>query len=354
MLRPTGAMPLARRLLVPQGQFARLGGCAGDPPATAAVARRLSRPAPALPPCFNEGRVPSLSSSWRAPWRSGLGRRHEPPFGGSTRGLAAGRIAGDPEGYYKTLGVPSDASQDAIKAAYRKLALKWHPDRNPDNPAKAESEFKRISKAYSVLSDAKQRGMYDLGAGVGGETRPFSGAAPRGRPISEDEARRIFEQMFGNKSLHDIIREVEQAAAEQTKQMTEREQELKSRATALREEVAILQARAVQTRNPAEVFRLRLLAQQKVLELSQVEQMHQQTWVNRLNQKTQLNHALFQLRQLDPVRQAENRVRRGLAWGAALGAYFAVGASFWQALCVFLATSFAARLGFALWAKLRG
>ena len=64
--------------------------------------------------------------------------------------------------YYEVLGVARDASDEAIKKAYRKLALKWHPDRHKgDAQSKAEARFKRISEAYEVLSDAEKRGKYD-------------------------------------------------------------------------------------------------------------------------------------------------------------------------------------------------
>ena len=61
---------------------------------------------------------------------------------------------------YQTLGVPKDASADAIRKAYRKLARKHHPDVNP-NDKKAEDAFKKVSTAYEVLSDDKRRKAYD-------------------------------------------------------------------------------------------------------------------------------------------------------------------------------------------------
>lgn len=63
--------------------------------------------------------------------------------------------------YYEILGVPRDASLDEIKKAYRKLALKWHPDRHSDGKKEAEERFKEINEAYEVLSDSKKRGAYD-------------------------------------------------------------------------------------------------------------------------------------------------------------------------------------------------
>lgn len=63
--------------------------------------------------------------------------------------------------YYTVLGVARDADQAAIKKAYRKLAVKWHPDKNPDNTKQAEEAFKKIGEAYACLSDAEKRQIYD-------------------------------------------------------------------------------------------------------------------------------------------------------------------------------------------------
>ena len=65
------------------------------------------------------------------------------------------------EDYYQVLGVDKKATADEIKKAYRKLAVKWHPDKNPNNKAASEEKFKKISEAYAVLSDAKKREEYD-------------------------------------------------------------------------------------------------------------------------------------------------------------------------------------------------
>jgi len=76
--------------------------------------------------------------------------------------------------YYKTLGVDKKASPEEIKKAYRKLARRWHPDRNAGD-AKAEERFKEISQAYDVLGDPEKRKQYDSGSG------PFAtGAGPGG------------------------------------------------------------------------------------------------------------------------------------------------------------------------------
>src|SRR4030065_1496890 len=64
------------------------------------------------------------------------------------------------EDYYQILGVEKGAGPEDIKKAYRKLALKYHPDRNPNN-GEAEEKFKKISEAYAVLSDPEKRKQYD-------------------------------------------------------------------------------------------------------------------------------------------------------------------------------------------------
>ena len=77
--------------------------------------------------------------------------------------------------YYEVLSVSRDASADTIKKAYRKLALKYHPDKNP-NDNEAERKFKEAAEAYSILSDEQKRPQYDQfghaafeGAGSGGQ-----------------------------------------------------------------------------------------------------------------------------------------------------------------------------------------
>src|ERR1039457_5223105 len=84
--------------------------------------------------------------------------------------------------YYEVLGVTRTAAADELKKAYRKLALQFHPDKNPGNKA-AEDKFKEASEAYEVLSDARKRQMYDqfghagTQAGFGGGGQGFEGSS---------------------------------------------------------------------------------------------------------------------------------------------------------------------------------
>ncbi len=85
--------------------------------------------------------------------------------------------------YYDVLGVPKGATTAQIKSAYRKLALKWHPDRNKD--AGAESKFKEINQAYEVLSDSQKKQTYDQ---VGHDNFTSRGASgQQGNPFSGNQ-----------------------------------------------------------------------------------------------------------------------------------------------------------------------
>jgi molecular chaperone DnaJ len=99
--------------------------------------------------------------------------------------------------YYEVLGVNRDASEDELKKAYRKLAMKWHPDRNPDNP-KAEEHFKEAKEAYEVLTDAQKRAAYDQFGHAGVDPSAAGGAgAGAGFGGFADAFGDIFGDIFG-------------------------------------------------------------------------------------------------------------------------------------------------------------
>jgi|SRR5262245_40661649 len=96
--------------------------------------------------------------------------------------------------YYEVLGVNKDCSEDELKKSYRRLAMKWHPDRNPDNP-KAEEHFKEAKEAYEILSDANKRAAYDQFGHAGVDPQAAAGAGGMGGfgDIFSD----IFGEIFG-------------------------------------------------------------------------------------------------------------------------------------------------------------
>ncbi|XAR72606.1 hypothetical protein NMG60_11019311 [Bertholletia excelsa] len=116
--------------------------------------------------------------------------------------------------YYKILQVDRNAKDDDLKKAYRKLAMKWHPDKNPNNKKEAEAKFKQISEAYEVLSDPQKRAVYDQYGeeGLKGQVPPPGAGGPTGTtffstgdgpttyrftPRSADD---IFAEFFGSSS----------------------------------------------------------------------------------------------------------------------------------------------------------
>jgi DnaJ-class molecular chaperone len=97
--------------------------------------------------------------------------------------------------YYALLGVPKSAAEKDIKSAYRKLARKWHPDANPDNPKEAEERFKEISEAYEVLGDPEKRKKYDV---LGSNWQQAARQAEQQRQYRTRYNEQDFDFNFGN------------------------------------------------------------------------------------------------------------------------------------------------------------
>eukprot|EP00250_Pteridium_aquilinum_P018622 c24144_g4_i1 orf=2-361(-) len=111
--------------------------------------------------------------------------------------------------YYEILKVGRNASEDDLKKAYKRLAMRWHPDKNPDTKDEAEAKFKKISEAYEVLSDAPKRAIYDQygeeglkeipnsesGEDVGRETRG-------GQQFNARTAEDLFSEVFGKMNFN--------------------------------------------------------------------------------------------------------------------------------------------------------
>jgi DnaJ-class molecular chaperone len=106
--------------------------------------------------------------------------------------------------YYMILGVPENASQEDIKNAFRKLAFKYHPDKNPGNEKQAEEKFKEINEAYSILGDAGKRRQYDSAkkSGFAGADYPGFNYAQSdifrdafSDPATMEDLNRLFQQL---------------------------------------------------------------------------------------------------------------------------------------------------------------
>jgi DnaJ family protein B protein 11 len=107
--------------------------------------------------------------------------------------LATAAVAED---YYSVLGLDRRADDDAIKRAYRALARKWHPDKNPERKKEAEEKFRQVSSAYEVLSDPEKRRIYDQHGEEGLREHAQGGSAGSGGMGFSDPSD-IFAQFFG-------------------------------------------------------------------------------------------------------------------------------------------------------------
>ncbi|BAM39159.1 molecular chaperone DnaJ [Theileria orientalis strain Shintoku] len=103
-------------------------------------------------------------------------------------------VSNDPSGYYKLLGVSPGADESTIKKQYRKLAMKYHPDKSQGDKEKDAEMFKKISQAYEVLSDKKKRYEYDNSATFNNNF----GHGGFGQDFGFDDAMKIFQSVFSS------------------------------------------------------------------------------------------------------------------------------------------------------------
>ena len=138
----------------------------------------------------------------------------------------------DKKDYYETLGIKKGATEDEIKSAFHKMAMKYHPDRNPGD-ASAEEKFKEVNEAYSVLSDPDKKAKYDrfgfagvdpsYGAGEGGFSGGFGESGFRGFSSSDfgfDDIGDIFNMFTGGGSSYSTTRNGPRRGADIQKRMT--------------------------------------------------------------------------------------------------------------------------------------
>ncbi|KAF5204797.1 Chaperone protein dnaj [Thalictrum thalictroides] len=106
--------------------------------------------------------------------------------------------------YYNILKVNRNATDDDLKKSYRRLAMKWHPDKNPNNKSEAEAKFKQISEAYDVLSDPQKRAIYDQYGEEGLKGAPPPGSTGGGFPFGGNGSNDF---MFNPRNAEDIFAE---------------------------------------------------------------------------------------------------------------------------------------------------
>ena len=98
--------------------------------------------------------------------------------------------------FYEVLGVARDADDKALKSAYRKMAMQFHPDRNPGD-AEAEAKFKEVNEAYDTLKDGQKRAAYDRFGHAAFENGGFGGGGGAGAHDFSSTMSDIFEEFFG-------------------------------------------------------------------------------------------------------------------------------------------------------------
>ncbi|ETW27742.1 hypothetical protein PFFCH_04867 [Plasmodium falciparum FCH/4] len=121
--------------------------------------------------------------------------------------------------FYDILNIKKDSNKNEIKQAYRKLALKYHPDRNPNNRKESEQKFREITEAYETLSDDNKKKMYDSQLNNGFYSNNFNNNYYnttsnsnhmnynyQSKRMTDEEIENVFKNVFGNMNLNDIFK----------------------------------------------------------------------------------------------------------------------------------------------------
>ncbi|ETB62807.1 hypothetical protein, variant [Plasmodium yoelii 17X] len=136
---------------------------------------------------------------------------------GSISSLVCNRRFFASRNFYDILNVKKSSSKNEIKQAYRKLALKYHPDRNPNNRTESEQKFREITEAYETLSDDNKKSIYDSQLNNGFSSNSFGNSYSntsnqnmnynfKTTKMTDEEIENVFKNVFGNMNIDDIFR----------------------------------------------------------------------------------------------------------------------------------------------------
>mmetsp|Transcript_47098 Transcript_47098/g.105671 ORF Transcript_47098/g.105671 Transcript_47098/m.105671 type:complete len:343 (-) Transcript_47098:11-1039(-) len=258
-----------------------------------------------------------------------------------TRSASSASRASQPEDFYDILGLDRNATDEQIKKAYRQLALKWHPDRHTENKKEAEEKFKQVAKAYSVLSDEKQRSMYDSGHSAAQFHQGAAGST------GEDPVE-IFRRMFGNKSLDEIVREMQNAANADMSKSQEQIAEMRIQVDTLAEELKDAEVMVAHARGQRDLIHWQREVIKRGNTLRHAQHQLQMSKIRAAVRENDYRSLIQKMRQLDPRFRAADRVRRVLVWGSVLGAWTYWGFSIFGAVMFGVMVNFFSRIAIGL------